>query len=82
MRYFCIEERLLSMTERNYKKLCKLYPYTKVGSEIVEDEFDTGVENPFYYDKFSKKIDLHQNCLEWIEENSKILIPYVRVLNY
>jgi len=66
--HFCMDNILYEMTERNYKKLCKLYPMV-IGEKVQTDSFYTDDEN-------------HEECLDWITNNSKIKFVGVHVLNY
>jgi hypothetical protein len=81
MRYFAIEGIAYRMTENNYMKLCKLYPYKGLGGKIILGSFDT---NKGYYERsgrFDERPDYHVNCLTWIIEHSEELYQ-INVLNY
>ena len=76
MKYFCIESQVYKMTESTYKKLCKKFP-RKYHGEIVENAYDAWEQTG---ELINRGVDY--NCLNWITENSTLMIESVDVLNY
>ena len=83
-KYFCIEGALYKMNKANYKKLCQRYPWRDCNGAVIDGLYRT--EQSFIHrmgiaDRFDTS-DTHTECLNWIIENSTLIIESVEVLNY
>jgi len=87
-KYFCIEGALYKMNKANYKKLCQKWPRKAIGGSVIKDEYnpESGCEKyelDELHPEFEKNsTSTYSDCLNWIVENSTLIIESVEVLNY
>jgi len=78
MKYFSIEAQVRAMNERDYKILCRLFPYKSTKGEIIDKLFETNPltsDSDFDYEKNGKMCD-------WVIEHSRVVIPYLYCISY
>lgn len=79
MHYFCINDTLYRMTEKNFKRLCKKYPMKKYPNDYeTEQSYIHKIGQATRFDEGST----HEECLDWIIDNSKLVNQVVHVHNY